>query len=62
MSGSTTTAGITGRALGALKTNVASLPPSCFAVVMASGIVSVGAYHLGFHGPTTVVMGFALAV
>ena len=55
-------AGITGRALGALKSNVASLPRSCFAVVMASGIVSVGAYHLGFHGPTTVVMGFALAV
>jgi len=58
----TATAGITGRALGALKSTVASLPRSCFAVVMASGIVSVGAYHLGFHGPTTVVMGFALAV
>ncbi|WP_270255035.1 tellurite resistance/C4-dicarboxylate transporter family protein [Kocuria marina] len=62
MSGTATTTRISGRALGALKRNVASLPPSCFAVVMASGIVSVGAYQLGFHGPAQVVMGFALAV
>lgn len=48
------------RALTVLRGNVAELPPACFAVVMATGIVSIGAYQLGLLVPSRVVMAFAV--
>lgn len=49
------------RALAVLRGNVADLPPGCFAVVMATGIVSIGAYQLGLVIPSRIVMAVAVA-
>ena len=47
--------------LAALRSNVASLPPACFAMVMATGIISIGAYQLGLIVASRAVMGVAMA-
>ncbi|WP_312396438.1 tellurite resistance/C4-dicarboxylate transporter family protein [Kocuria sp.] len=39
---------------------MAGLPPSCFAMVMGSGIVSVGAYQLGLSGLSRAIMAIAV--
>ena len=46
--------------LAALRSNVASLPPACFAMVMATGIISIGAYQLGLIVASRAVMGVAM--